>query len=135
MIRTYRQLRQLDTIEARYSYLRLNGRVSEPTFGFERWINQRFYTSREWRNLRHAVIVRDNGCDLGVPGYESHSDIVIHHMNPIKATDIRDHDEAIIDPDYLITTCLRTHNAIHYGDERQLPRPFVPRRPGDTKLW
>jgi hypothetical protein len=135
MTRTYRRLRQLPTIKERYDYLRLNGRVSEPTFGFERWINQRFYTSREWRDLRHAIIVRDNGCDLGVEGYEIHGDPVIHHMNPITAHDLRQHDESVLDPEFLITCSLRTHNAIHYGDERQLPRPFVPRRPGDTKLW
>ena len=135
MTRTYRELQPLDTIEDRYKYLKLNGRVGDPTFGFDRWMNQRFYTSREWRDLRSFVIVRDNGCDLGVDGYEIRGNPYIHHMNPMTARNIRSHDEEILDPDFLITCSLRTHNAIHYGDERQLPRPLVPRRPGDTKLW
>lgn len=135
MIRTYRRLQRMETIEERYRYLRLNGRVSDPTFGFDRWMNQQFYKSREWRRMRDEVIVRDDGCDLGVPGYEIQGDPYIHHMNPMTAMDIRHHREEILDPEYLIICSLRTHNAIHYGTEEQLPRPFVPRRPGDTKLW
>lgn len=135
MTRTYRQLQQLGTIRERFEYLRLNGRVAEPTFGFDRWMNQKFYTSQEWRNLRHFVIVRDNGCDLGVEGYEIYGNPIIHHMNPMTTLDVRHHNEDILDPEYLVICSLRTHNAIHYGDERQLPRPLVPRRAGDTKLW
>lgn len=135
MIRRYRELQQLHTIEDRYAYLRLNGRVSDPTFGFDRWMNQQFYRSREWRRIRDFVIVRDNGCDLGVEGFPIQGDPYIHHMNPMTAMDIRHHREEILDPEFLIICSLRTHNAIHYGDERQLPRPYVPRRPGDTKLW
>jgi len=113
----------------------LRGEVGRPTFGHERWLNQKFYTSREWRNLRNYVIARDNGCDLAVPGYEIHAKLIIHHMNPMDPTDIRHGNDDIFDPEYLITTTLRTHNAIHFGDERQLPKPFVERRAGDTKLW
>lgn len=135
MIRSYTELSQLETFEERYHYLALRGSVGEPTFGSDRWINQQFYTSRQWRDIRHEVIVRDEGCDLGVEGYDIHSKLIIHHMNPITVQNIRHGDDDILDPEFLITTTLRTHNAIHYGDERQLLRPFVERRPGDTKLW
>lgn len=135
MIRTYRELRRLETLEERFKYLSLSGRVGESTFGFDRWLNQRFYTSREWRDLRHYVIVRDNGCDLGVAGYEIHNRLVIHHMNPITIDDFRHGDDSMLDPEFLITTAHSTHNAIHYGDDRQLPRRLVVRAAGDTKLW
>lgn len=125
----------LETFEERYRYLALRGRVGESTFGFDRYINQMFYRSSEWRNLRYQIIARDDGCDLGVMGYEIHSRLYIHHMNPMDAGDIIEGDSSILDPQFLITTTHRTHNAIHYGDERLLPRPLVPRRPGDTKLW
>lgn len=132
MIRTYRELRRLPTLEERYRYLVLRGTPGEETFGFDRYINQMFYKSREWRQLRNQVIIRDDGCDLGIPGYEIHSKIVIHHMNPMRPQDDFD---IHLDPEYLITTCHRTHNAIHFGDESQLPRALTERRPGDTKLW
>lgn len=135
MIRTYSELIDIPDFDERFRYLALHGNVGRPTFGGERWLNQRFYTSREWRQLRHYVIARDNGCDLAVPGYDIHTKLIIHHMNPMEIEDIRHGNEVIIDPEFLITTTLRTHNAIHYGDERQLPRPFVPRRAGDTDLW
>lgn len=134
-IRTYSEMRRFDTLEERYQYLKLRGEVGASTFGFDRFINQDFYKSREWRHVRQHVILRDNGCDLGVDGYEIHDRIIIHHMNPMSVEDIVHGDEAIIDPEVLITTTHRTHNAIHYGDERQLPREYVDRRPGDTKLW
>lgn len=105
------------------------------TFGFDRWVNQKFYRSREWKDVRSYVIVRDEGRDLGVEGYEIHSGLLIHHMNPMIVDDIRSGREDILNPEFLITTTHRTHNAIHYGDESQLPRVFVPRRAGDTKLW
>jgi len=133
--RTYRDLSRLDTFIERFHYLSLKGSVGTSTFGFDRWINQRFYTSREWRFLRDDVIVRDNGCDLGIEGYEIHDKILIHHMNPINVEDISDGGEYLLNPNNLITTTLRTHNAIHYGDEKLLPRPHVPREPGDTRLW
>ena len=134
-IRCYSELMDYDSFEERFKYLKLNGVVSDPTFGFERWINQGFYTSSLWRQVRGHVIARDLGCDLGIPGYEIHTQILVHHMNPMGVDDIVDGDPAILDPEFLITTTQRTHNAIHYGDERHLPRSFVERRPSDTKLW
>lgn len=98
-------------------------------------MNQEFYRSREWKQVRNEVIVRDNGCDLGVEGYEIHEPIYIHHMNPMTPDDIMHGEEDILNPDFLISTTHRTHNAIHYGDERQLPRQLIERRAGDTKLW
>lgn len=133
--RRYSELRRIETFLARYRYLVLRGEVGATTFGFDRWMNQQFYTSRQWRHLRQHVIARDNGCDLGIEGYEIYSDIVIHHMNPMTIDDIQQGNSDILDPEFLITTTHQTHNAIHYGDERQLPRPFVPRQRGDTKLW
>ena len=135
MIRSYSELRRLHTFEERYRYLALNGNVGEATFGFDRYINQQFYRSREWKQIRDKVIVRDNGCDLGIDGYEIHSRIFIHHMNPMTVKEIEHGDESIVDPRFLITTTNRTHNAIHYGDESLLLLPFKPRTPGDTKLW
>lgn len=134
-IRTYSELRQLHTFEERYHYLALQGVVGQTTFGFDRHMNQKFYTSREWKLVRDEVIVRDNGCDLGVDGHEVYGKLYIHHMNPMVVADIVHGNDDILDPEFLITTTHRTHNAIHYGDERLLPRPLVARRPGDTKLW
>lgn len=133
--RTYSELIQFDSLEDRFKYLRLSGFVGDSTFGFDRYINQRFYTSSQWRSLRHHIIARDNACDLAVDGHEIFNRILIHHMNPITADDIMHGDDDILDPEFLITTTHKTHNAIHYGDERLLPRPLVSRTPGDTKLW
>lgn len=133
--RRYSELRRLNTFEDRFKYLSLQGQVGESTFGFDRYLNQLFYRSREWKDVRHEVIVRDGGCDLGIAGYDIHGRVLIHHMNPISEEAIIQGDSSLLDPQYLITTTHQTHNAIHYGDERLLPRPFVPRRPGDTKLW
>lgn len=135
MTRSYSELRRLDTFEERFRYLALRGSVGRSTFGFDRHINQTFYTSREWRQLRHYIIARDIGCDLGIDGYEIHAEILIHHMNPIGPEAIIDRDPDILDPEFLITTTKRTHNAIHFGDESLLRQPLVPRRPGDTRLW
>lgn len=134
-IRTYSDLKKLDTFEERYTYLRLGGVIGDITFGFDRWVNQGFYKSSEWKLARDFVIVRDNGCDLGILGYEIRSGLLVHHMNPISIKDLEDGDDCIIDPDFLITTSLSTHNAIHYGDENLLPREPVVRRFGDTTLW
>lgn len=134
-IRSYSELVYLESFEERFRYLALHGIVSDLTFGVDRWINQGFYASREWKQARGNVIARDLGCDLAVPGYEIHAQLVVHHMNPMEVDDIMEGDSAILDPEYLITTTHRTHNAIHYGDERLLPRSFIERRPGDTKLW
>jgi hypothetical protein len=133
--RTYHELSQLETFEERYRYLKLSGRLGKRTFGFDRWINQRFYKSREWKRAKNYVIVRDNGCDLGVLGYEIHSGLLVHHMNPISLEDLKHGREWIIDPNFLITTSLQTHNAIHYGDESLLPRGPIKREAGDTTLW
>lgn len=135
MIRRYSSLKRLKTFEERYRYLRLQGSVGRSSFGFDRHINQAFYKSREWRDIRDFVIVRDEGCDLGVDGYEIHSDILVHHMNPMDPDDIIHGEDWILNPEYLITTTHQTHNAIHYGDEKQLPRRNVERRSGDTLLW
>lgn len=135
LIRTYSRLRRFDTFLERYRYLSLRGKVGESTFGFDRHVNQAFYRSTEWRQTRDRIIVRDNGCDLGVEGYEIHSGLHIHHLNPITLQQIEAGDPCLFDPENLITVTQNTHNAIHYGDERMLPRPLVERRPGDTKLW
>jgi len=134
-IRTYSELRRLKTIEERYNYLRLNADVGDVTFGFDRYINQGFYRSSEWRSVRHEVIIRDQACDLGVDGFDIYDRVYIHHMNPMTVADIRDGDDSILNPEFLIATTLRTHNAIHYGSAAGLPPKLVERKPGDTKLW
>lgn len=133
--RSYSELRQFDTIEERFRYLTIKGSVGDATFGSDRYLNQMFYRSHQWKQMRYHVIARDMGCDLGVEGFEIHGRIIIHHMNPMSVSDITRGDSGILDPEFLIATTHRTHNAIHYGDESQLPRVFVDRRPGDTKLW
>ena len=135
MIRTYTELSRRHTFEDRFDYLNLRGVVAVDTFGFDRYLNQSFYRSREWRHIRADVIARDLGCDLGVPDHEIYDRLLIHHMNPITIEDFESGNPDILDPEYLITTCHATHNAIHYGDKSLLPKPFVERRPGDTKLW
>ena len=134
-IRSYSELIQFKTFLERYEYLSLRATVGCETFGFNRWINQQFYTSREWRSLRQKIIVRDNGCDLGVEGYEIHSRLIIHHVNPLTEADIVHGTRWALDPEFLISTTHDTHNAIHYGDASLLPKPYTPRTPGDTKLW
>ena len=135
MIRTYDELSRLHTFEERYHYLALRGVVGEKTFGWERWANQRFYSSYEWKQARRDVIARDLGCDLGVEGYDLNVEILVHHMNPIEAADLRRDDPDILNVNYLISCSRKTHNAIHYSDEGQLPRLFAERTPGDTTLW
>jgi len=134
-IRTYSQLRGLKSFEERFEYLRLHGAVGQATFGFDRYINQKFYKSYEWKQARDFVIVRDNGRDLGVDGYEIHSGALIHHINPMVVEDITHGESWIFDPEYLITTTQRTHNAIHYSDVSLLPKVVTVRERGDTKLW
>ena len=135
MIRSYSDMIKSSSFIERFRYLALPGSVGASTFGFDRHINQRFYRSRQWKLVRQHVIARDEGCDLGVINHEIHDRILIHHMNPMDISDIVEGNEAILDPEFLICTSHRTHNAIHFGDERQLPKPLVERRPGDTKLW
>lgn len=134
-IRTYSELSRLQSLEERFDYLALKGQVGESTFGFDRYINQNFYKSKEWRDIRHHVIARDEGMDLGVPGFEIFDRPIIHHMNPMTVRDIVHATDNILNPEYLITTTHDTHNAIHYGDKSLLPRLLVERRPGDTRLW
>jgi hypothetical protein len=122
-------------LDERFTYLRLRGRPGSDTFGFDRYMNQKFYRSTEWRQIRWHVINRDNGCDLGIDGYDIHHGLYIHHMNPMTVADISSGDPRILDPEFLITVTHKTHNAIHYGTEQSLPRQLVERRPGDTNLW
>ena len=135
MIRTYSELSTITSFKDRFRYLKLNGAVGEATFGFDRYLNQLFYRSQRWRKIRDEVIVRDCGCDLGVKGYEIYKYAMIHHMNPITAKDIQDESEYLLNPEYLITTTQRTHNAIHYGDEDLLLTMPVERTQNDTCPW
>lgn len=135
LIKTYPELSRRETFEERFDYLKLQGVLGVRTFGFDRWINQRFYKSQEWKTVRNMVILRDDGCDLGIPGYEIHSGLIVHHMNPFSLDDIQHSESSLINPNFLITTSLQTHNAIHYGDKRLLPRGPVVRERGDTTLW
>lgn len=133
--RTYRELSRLKTFEERYLYLRLRGLVGESTFGYDRAINQMLYTSQQWKESRQIVIIRDNGCDLGVEGYDIYGRIIVHHMNPITLDDILNNRDIVFDPELLICTTHRTHNAIHYGDENQLPSLPIERTKNDTIPW
>ena len=135
MIRTYRECMRLPTFQERYRYLQIGGRVGKETFGFDRYLNQLFYTSQKWRSIRDLVIIRDNGCDLGVEGYEIYGKIIIHHMNPITVSDIINETEYLLDPEFLISTMHNTHNAIHYGDEKLLITGPIERKPNDTCPW
>ena len=135
MIRTYSQLIRLNTFEERYEYLRLKSVVGKSTFGFDRYINQQFYRSTQWKNIRNHVIARDLGMDLAMDGYEIHDRIIIHHMNPMSVDHIEYGNSDILEPEFLICTTHKTHNAIHYGDRNLLALPFVERNMNDTKLW
>lgn len=134
-MKTYTELILFRTFEDRFNYLRLNGRVGEETFGFDRYFNQLFYRSKEWKDIRNFVIARDNGCDLAIPEREIITRAIIHHMNPISINDIHNSTDYLLNPEYLITTTKETHNAIHYGDASILIKDYVERKPGDTKLW
>ena len=134
-IRTYSELITLPTFEERFRYLQLGGKVGEDTFGHDRYLNQMFYTSDEWRRIRRDVIVRDNGCDLGIQDREIHGLIIIHHMNPITIEDIINRSEFLLNPEYLISTVKNTHDAIHFSDERILITDPIERRPNDTCPW
>lgn len=134
-IRTVSELKSLETFEERFRYLSLKGQVGASTFGFDRYINQAFYRSSQWKHIRTQIIARDLGCDLGISGRDIHERAIIHHLNPMSVNDIIDGDDSILNPEYLVMTKHQTHNAIHYGDESLLPRAFVERKRGDTKLW
>lgn len=135
MIRTYSQLIKFKTFEERFQYLKLDGAVGQATFGFDRYLNQQLYRSYEWKKVRDEVIVRDNGCDLAMEGFDIYGRVYVHHMNPILINDIRERSEFLLNPEYLICVSFDTHNAIHYGDESLLPREPVERMPNDTTPW
>lgn len=135
MNKSYSELSRLSTFDERLKYLILGGGVGRATFGFDRYLNQSFYHSREWHSVRDYVIVRDEGCDLGVEGYEIHRSPLIHHMNPMSIDDIVNREAWILDPEFLITTTHDTHNAIHYGVEKAYPKVVTERSPRDTALW
>lgn len=135
MIRTYSELITFPTFEERYRYLRLEEKVGEDTFGFDRWLNQSFYKDPEWRAIRDKIIIRDNGCDLGIPGREIYSRIIVHHMNPITKDDILSRSAFLLNPEYLICTVKNTHDAIHYGDEGLLIKAPIERTKNDTCPW
>lgn len=134
-IKTYSELITLPTFKERYHYLKMNGMVGEETFGFDRWLNQAFYKSKEWLAIRDHVIFRDNGCDLGIPEREIHGRVLIHHMNPITKRDILDRSEFLLNPEYLITTTKVTHDAIHFSDESLLYEDPIERTINDTCPW
>lgn len=134
-IRTYNELMLLPTFEERFEYLKLSGRVGEETFGFDRWLNQKFYRSAEWKHLRDQVIIRDNGCDLGVEGREIYGKILIHHMNPISKKDILERTDLLLNPMYLISVTKQTHDAIHYSDDSILMKDPIVRSRNDTCPW
>lgn len=134
-IKTYSELIKLPTFEERYQYLRLSGRVGDDTFGFDRYLNQNFYRSAKWKRIRDEVIVRDNGCDLGMEDRIIYGKILIHHMNPITDKDILNLTDLLLDPEYLICVTHTTHNAIHYGDESLLVTNPVIRTRNDTCPW
>ena len=135
MIRTYTEMISLPTFKERYRYLQLNGGVFEETFGFDRYINQQFYKSQQWKKLRNDIIIRDNGCDLADQDRPINKTIIIHHMNPVSKRDILDQTEWLLNPDFLVCVSLRTHNAIHYGDESLLFTELVERTANDTCPW
>lgn len=135
MLRTYSELSRLQTFRERFEYLRLDGIVGVETFGFDRYLNQVFYNSDEWKAVRKTVIIRDKGCDLGMYGYDIRGKIIVHHMNPFSIDDVLHRKEELLDPEFLISTVLNTHNAIHYGDESLLPSAPIVRTRNDTCPW
>lgn len=134
-IRTYSELITFPTFEERFEYLRLDGRVGETTFGFDRYLNQMFYKDPEWLRVRNEVIIRDNGCDLGIEDHEIRGRILVHHMNPIRSEDILERSKFLLDPEYLICVMKNTHDAIHYGDSNLLIKSPIERRQNDTCPW
>ena len=135
IIRTYSELITLPTFEERYEYLKLGGKVGKETFGFDRYLNQMFYKTEEWIRIRNQVIVRDNGCDLGIEDREIYGRIIVHHMNPITMNDLINRSPLILDPEYLISTVKSTHDAIHYGDSDLLIKDPIERNKNDTCPW
>ena len=134
-IRTYSELMELTTFEDRFRYLKLEANVGDATFGFDRYLNQHFYRSSEWKYIRNKIILRDNACDLGIPDRELDRRIIIHHMNPISKHDLIHQTDFLLNPEYLICTCHKTHSAIHYGDESILEQVIIERTKNDTCPW
>lgn len=135
LIKSYRNLILLPSFDDRYEYLKIQGTVGESTFGFDRYLNQRFYTSREWRQFRNKIIVRDDGCDMGLEDYPIAGRIILHHINPLTVEDFENQSDALFDPDNVICVSENTHQAIHYGDISLLPAPPIVRAPNDTCPW
>lgn len=135
MERCYSELIKLPTLEERFEYCKLGAGVGDTTFGYERYMNQIFYKSYEWREVKRKVILRDNGCELGVSDYPITGKIIVHHLNPLTVEDIEQHTRHLIDPEFLISVSMLTHNAIHYGDADLLPQDYNPRTPNDTCPW
>lgn len=136
MIRTYSELIGFDTLEGRFNYLKLGDRVGSETFGFDRYLNQIFYTNQEWKSIRNEVILRDRGFELGLNDYEISGPIYVHHMNPITVTDIEERSKFLLDPEYLISMSFNMHNALHYGDVNHLRKyQLIERTANDTQLW
>lgn len=134
-IKCYSELKKLKTFNERFNYLKLDGVIGEETFGYDRILNQVLYKSKKWREVRNEVLVRDNGNDLGIEGYQISGKSIIHHMNPITVDDVLNEREWIYDPEYLITVSNTTHNAIHYSSEDILPKDPIERSKNDTCLW
>lgn len=134
-IKTYSELISLPTFKERFDYVNLHGRIGEETFGYDRFYNQRFYTSKEWRDFRNFIIARDLGCDLGLKDRPISGRIIVHHLNPIDITDIQDASEFLLNPEYVICVSSTTHDAIHYGDFSKVNDELTERKPDDTKLW
>lgn len=135
MIKTYSELIKIPTFEERYEYLKLNGKVSELTFGHNRYLNQDFYRSKDWQDFRRKIIIRDDGCDLAHPDHKLYCHLVIHHLNPITVEDIVNKRRCVFDPENAVCTMHKTHNAIHYGDISQINSILVERAPNDTCPW
>lgn len=135
LIKSYNELIRIPTFLERFHYLKLTGNVGDATFGFDRYLNQRFYRSVEWKRIRSRVIVRDEGCDLAIPDRQIGGTIFIHHINPITIEMFENDDPLLYDEDNLICVSRDTHSAIHFGDESLLIMDYTPRQPGDTKLW
>lgn len=133
--RRYSDLIRIDSFDGRFEYLKLNGQIGEELFGYMRYLNQVFYQSAAWRKVRRQVIIRDNGCDLGIPGYDIQGDIYVHHINPITLQQLQNNDPVILDPEYLISCSRKTHEAITLGDPNLLPKGLVVRRPNDMCPW
>lgn len=133
--RTYEELQEIPGFVERYKYLQLRGSVGESTFGFDRYLNQAFYTSQKWRSVREKVIIRDEACDLGIMGRDINDMVIVHHMNPITLDEMERDCPSLYDPRFLVCCSNRTHQAIHYGDEGLLPQDPIVRRPNDTSPW